>query len=390
MFSSRLPQGLHANRVTLAVEAARASRATLLDLTETNPTVVDLPCADRWHGAFDGPMVGRYEPEPFGLPSARQTIASHVGDEGRIQPEQIVLTASTSDAYSLLFKLLADSGDEVLMPRPSYPLFDLLTRLDNVRSVSYRLDGDAGWCLDRASLERALSVRTRAILIVSPNNPTGSMLRAADRDWLVGLAATHSLAIIADEVFAPYPLAAPRNAVSLSGEDRALVFTLGGLSKSAGMPQMKLAWTAVSGPRAILDEALSRLELIADTYLSVSTPVQLALPRLLDAGHVRRSAIAARLRENLETLRSVISGASSLTLLEPEGGWSAVVRVPAVQTEEELVVRLIERESVLVHPGYFFDFDDEAYLVVSLLPRPDVFAEAVKRVARACHAGAPA
>jgi aspartate/methionine/tyrosine aminotransferase len=228
------------------------------------------------------------------------------------------------------------------------------------------------------------------VLIVSPNNPTGSMLRAADRDWLVDLSASRGLAIIADEVFAPYPLAAPRDAVSLSGEDRVLVFALGGLSKSAGMPQMKLAWTVVGGPPEIVGEALSRLELIADTYLSVSTPVQVALPRLLDAGRARRTVLTARLRQNLDTLRSVVSGAPSLTLLEPDGGWSAVVRVPAIQAEEDLVIRLIESESVLVHPGYFFDFDDEAYLVVSLLPRPDVFEQGMKRVARFCHAGAPA
>jgi len=390
MFSSRLPQRLHANRVTLAVAAARGSRRTLLDLTETNPTVVGLPRPDEWGAIFDDPAVGRYHPEPFGLAAARELIAREEGGGRLIRPEHVVLSASTSEAYSLLFKLLADAGDEVSVPRPSYPLFDMLTRLDEVRTVSYRLDPAGAWGLDRASLEDSLTTRTRAVLVVSPNNPTGSMLRRSDREWLVELAAARDLAIIADEVFAPYPLAAPSDAASFMGEDRALVFTLGGLSKSAGLPQMKLAWTIASGPPALLHEALSRLDLIADTYLSASTPVQVALPRLIDAGRTRRAAIAGRLRQNLETLRGVGRDAPWLTLGEPHGGWSAVLRVPAIGAEEDLVIRLIEAESVLVHPGYFFDFDEEAYLVVSLLPRPEIFEEAVRRVARLCHTGAAA
>ena len=385
MFSSRLPQRIDANRVTAAVEAARASGATLLDLTETNPTAVGLPGPARWPNLFDHSEIGRYRPEPFGLLQARQAVAADASDAVQVRPDRVVLTASTSEAYSLLFKLLCNPGDEVLVPRPSYPLFDLLTTLDAVRPVAYRLDETGGWCLDRESVERALSPLTRAVLVVSPNNPTGSVLRAGDREWLVGLATARDLAIIADEVFAPYPLSVRRDAVSLLGEDRALVFTLGGLSKSAGMPQMKLAWTIVSGPPDNVGEALARLEIIADTYLSVSTPVQLALPQLLQAGRDLRAAIAARLQANLATLRAIVSGTPSLTLQEPDAGWSAVVRVPNIVSEEDLVIRLITNDSVLVHPGFFFDFEDEAYLVVSLLPPADVFAEAMTRVARSAN-----
>ena len=307
--------------------------------------------------------------------------------QGQCVPNKSCSTASTSEAYSLLFKLLCNPGDQVLVPRPSYPLFDLLTKLDDVEPVAYRLTAAGGWAVDRASVEEALSPRTRAVLVVSPNNPTGSMLGADDRDWLVGLAASRGLAIVGDEVFAPYPLSRRRDAVSLLGEDRALVFTLGGLSKSAGMPQMKLAWTIAGGPADLVREALARLEIIADTYLSVSTPVQLALPRLLTAGAQLRTAIAGRLQQNLATLRSIIGRAASLTLIEPEAGWSAVVRVPHILSEEDLVVRLIVNDSVLVHPGYFFDFDEEAYLVVSLLPHPEVFEQGITRMARACHLG---
>jgi aspartate/methionine/tyrosine aminotransferase len=280
----------------------------------------------------------------------------------------------------MLFKLLCDPGDAVLVPRPSYPLFDLLGALDAVRLVPYRLEADAGWAIDRADLERQLSPAARAIVVVSPNNPTGSRVSAGDRDWLVALARARGLAIVADEVFADYPLCPRPDAASFAGVPGALTFTLGGLSKFAGLPQVKLAWTIVSGPEEDVEPALARLEVIADTYLSVSTPVQVAAPRLLAAGRVVGDAIRERIARNFASLAAAAAWRPETTLLTPEGGWSAVLRVPAVAPEETIVRRLAAEVHVIVHPGYFFDFDREAYLVVSLLPQPEVFDDGVARV----------
>jgi aspartate/methionine/tyrosine aminotransferase len=282
----------------------------------------------------------------------------------------------------MLFKLLCDAGDEVLVPSPSYPLFELLTGLESVRAVTYRLDPHGGWCLDRRSVEAGLTTRTRAILIVSPNNPTGSVLHDDDREWLVALASERRVAIIADEVFAAYPLRLQRSSQSLTGEPRALTFTLGGLSKSAGLPQVKLGWMVLGGPEPRVAEARVRLEIIADTYLSVSTPVQVAASRLIEAGAIVRAQILARVRGNLDSLRDAVASEPALTLNEPEAGWSAVIRVPAIVPEDVLVLRLLREAAVLVHPGYFFDFDEEAFLVVSLLPPPSAFVEGIARIAR--------
>jgi alanine-synthesizing transaminase len=378
MFSSRLPSRIGANAFARSVAAARASGTALVDLTNTNPTSVGLVMPAEISTALADPAGVSYAPEPLGMLSARAAVAAEMGSG--IDPRHVVLTTSTSEGYAFLFKLLCDPGDEVLVPQPSYPLFDLLTTLEGVRPVPYRLDAQGAGCVDRASLEAAVSSRTRAILVVSPNNPTGSMLRRADAEWLVALAAARGLAIVADEVFASYPLTPPADAVSLLAESRVLVFTLGGLSKSAGLPQMKLAWIAASGPSPQLDEAMSRLEIIADTYLSVGTPVQLAASRLLAAGYRLRTAITGRLAENLAALRRLFPPASAIRLIEPHGGWSAVLRVPAILSEEALVLRLVDDRSVLVHPGYFFDFQEEAHLVVSLLPEPQVFREGLTRI----------
>ena len=382
MFSSRLPAALAPNTIARAVEAARTRGARLLDLTESNPTRVGLAYPEDLLRPLADPAGLRYAPEPFGLSSARDAVAAHVRQTARLDVEsgRIVLSASTSEAYAWLFKLLCDPGDEVLVPAPSYPLFESLASLDAVRLAPYRLDAHDGWSIDRESLTRALSPRTRAILVVSPNNPTGSWLRAADRAWLLDLAAARGLAVIADEVFADYPLRRGPEAVSVLGPSPALTFVLGGLSKSAGLPQMKLAWTVAGGPKALVDDALARLEVIADTYLSVSTPVQVAASRLLEAGRAIRAQIQSRIDTNLSTLARLAGPDSAITLPEPEGGWSAVVRVPAIESEEHLVLRLLDEASVWVHPGYFFDFETDAWLVISLLPEPDVFAEAVARL----------
>jgi aspartate/methionine/tyrosine aminotransferase len=379
MFSRRLP-GLQPNALTQAVARLRASGARLVDLTETNPTTVGLAYPDL-SDVLAGPGVSAYRPDPLGDTSAREVVATAFAAHGAVVPAtRCILTASTSEAYSFLFKLICEPGDEVLVPQPSYPLFDLLTRLDGVVPVPYQLDPAGAWSLGRESLEQAVTPRTRAVLIVSPNNPTGSMLRAADRDWLVEFAAARRVALIADEVFIDYPLVPREDVVSLAGEARVLTFTLGGLSKAAGLPQMKLAWIGVSGPDEDVDDAMTRLEIIADTYLSVATPVQLAAGRLMQAGLLIRSLIAARLQRNLAALRVWTRAHPAMGLTEPDGGWSAVLRIPAVLPEDTLVLRLLEDDGVLVHPGYFFDFDREAYLVCSLLPSPDVFDEGLARL----------
>jgi aspartate/methionine/tyrosine aminotransferase len=324
-----------------------------------------------------------YAPDPAGLATARAAVGAEYGRRGvRIDPARIVLTASTSEAYGWLFKLLCDAGDHVLVPQPSYPLFDWLTRLEAVEARPYRCEFHGAWTIDRATLEAAVTPRTRAVLVVSPNNPTGACLGAADREWLVPLCAARGLALIADEVFIDYPLTIDTRGCDIAGERRVLTFALGGLSKSVGLPQVKLGWIAVSGPNGDAAAAIERLHVIADTYLSVSTPVQVATPRLLDAGRAVRASIQARVTRNLAALRRAIAAHPSLALLPPEAGWSAVLRVPSTIGEEALVLRLLEDAHVLVHPGYFFDFPTEAYLVVSLLTSTSIFDEGMLRLVR--------
>lgn len=364
MFSSRLPRRLGANRLSDAVAAARRSGHRFIDLTETNPTRVGLAYPAGVTAWLGDPAGLGYSPDPLGVEPARRAVGP--------DPGRIVLTASTSEAYSFLFKLLCDPGDAVLVPRPSYPLFELLTRLDGIEDVPYRLDFHGGWVIDRDSVRAALTSRTRAILVVSPNNPTGSMITRDEREWLVALAVERGLAIIADEVFADYPHAPPAAAVSMAGESRVLTFTLGGLSKSAGLPQMKLAWIVANGPAPGLDETLERLAVIADSYLSVSTPVQLAAASLLAAGRTIRHAIRLRVARNLAALRAAADRAPVLTIYPPAGGWSAVVRVPAILSDDEFALSALAA-GVLVHPGYFFDLEGDGFLVLSLLPEPAAF-----------------
>lgn len=380
MFSSRLPARLRPSVLSQAASRARAAGTVRFDLTETNPTAVGLAYPPAIVDALANADALTYQPAALGTAGARRAVAA-AAYPAPLDPDRIMLTASTSEAYSFLFKLLCDPGDDVLVPHPSYPLFDLLTTLDGVHPSPYRLDAAGGWCLDRSSLEHAVSAATRAVLIVSPNNPTGSMVRRADREWLVGFARDRGLAVISDEVFADYPLAPHADVTTLRGERRVLTFTLGGLSKSAGLPQMKLAWTVVSGPDDLVGPALERLEIVADSYLSVSTPVQLAAAHLLQSGVTVRAAIHARLRQNLDTLRDVVRCAPAVTLHQPDGGWSAVLRVPAILSEEEWVLSLLGSHGVLAHPGYFFDLDAGVHLVISLLPELDVFEAGVSHIA---------
>ncbi len=384
MFSNRLPSDLATTRLADAVQRFRTSGRPLVDLTESNPTRAGFDYPD---GLF-APLADRrgltYAPSPFGSAEARQAVAADYARRGvDVAPDRIVLTTSSSEAYSLLFKTLADAGDEVLVPQPSYPLFDYLTRLDCVVPRPYALDYHGRWSIDFDSVERALTSRTRAIVIVSPNNPTGSYVRREELDRLAAIVAEREVAIIADEVFADYQLdtESASHAGHVTSRADVLTFALGGLSKSVGMPQVKLGWIAVAGPRAAVDAALRRLEHVCDTYLSVSTPVQGAAPDLLRSGAAVRAQIADRVRENYLALRTQTAAIPSCTVLESEGGWYGVLQVPSLESEQRLVLRLLD-DGVLVHPGYFYDFARESFLVVSLLPRGDVFRDGVARVLR--------
>lgn len=373
MFSSRTAWNGAQNRIAAAWEERRRAGGSLLDLTETNPTRVGLPMPEAEILSALGDARGmRYEPTPFGHAAARAAVAAYHG--GLVLAEQIVLTASTSEAYALLFKLLGDPGDRILAPVPSYPLFEYLAGLESLEITPYpcRWEGD-GWVIDLPEVERRMDARTRAILVVSPNNPTGALLRREEAARLLALCGDRGLALIADEVFADHVFGDPPGRLrSLAGRDEALVFVLSGLSKVCLLPQVKAAWIAASGPADLVGEALRRLEIVSDTYLSVNTPVQLALPRLLGLRDRIRVPLMDRLAANRAALEGAVRG-SAASLLAADGGWSAVVRVPRHPGEEERVLRLIAHHGLLAHPGFFFDFPGEAYLVVSLLgPEADL------------------
>ncbi|MFN7980466.1 MAG: pyridoxal phosphate-dependent aminotransferase [Vicinamibacterales bacterium] len=386
-FSRRMPADLQANALSDALSDARATGRTWLDLTESNPTRAGFDYPDDLLAPLADSRGLHYRPDALGAQVAREAVAADFARRGtQVRPEHVMLTVSTSDAYSVLFKLLCDPGDEVLIPQPSYPLFEHLTRLDSIVSLPYRLEYHGQWSIDVASIEAAMSPRTRAVLLVNPNNPTGSFVSANDVDRLAALCAARDVAIISDEVFADYGFRGSSliNGAPLVGRADVLGFTMGGLSKSVGLPQVKLAWTAVSGSADHVAAAMLRLELICDTYLSVSTPVQLALPELMARGAVIREQIQARVERNLSHGARLVAQWPSCSLLRADGGWSAVIRVPRLMTEEELVLNLLNEHGVLVHPGYFFDFAEESYVIVSLLVPEPVFIEGVTRVLHAC------
>lgn len=382
MFSSRVPGALNVNRLSAAVAAHRAAGRKLVDLTVTNPTMAGIGYDERILAPLAQPRAIVYQPEPFGSFAARAAVAADYARRGiSVAEDRIVLTASTSEAYSLLFKLLcAPCGDDVLVPAPSYPLFDHLTRLDGVRSRQYALEYHGRWELDLDSVDDAWTPDTRAVLAVSPNNPTGSMLSDSEFHELASRCAERDAALIVDEVFADYPFATSDRYGAVDSSRECLSFYLGGLSKSAGLPQVKLGWIRVDGPARLAAEALERLELICDTYLSVSTPVQIAAPALIDSGAETRRQILERIRVNHIGLGTAVQMDPAVELLAAEGGWSAVIRVPSRWSEEDLVLSLLADRDVLVHPGFFFDFAHESYLVLSLLPEPAVFADGVARV----------
>jgi alanine-synthesizing transaminase len=378
MFSHRVPIDRTPNRLHRAVERLRASGTPLIDLTLSNPTAAGISYPENLLTALASSASLRYDPAPLGLPRAREAVAATMD----VSPDRVVLTTSTSEAYSILFKLLCDPGDDVLVPQPSYPLLDYLAPLDAVRPVPYALEYHGRWSIDIDSVWAAATDRTRALVVVNPNNPTGSYLKRAELDALSEFCAKRDIVLVGDEVFFDFPLAESRapDAVRVIDQDTAVAVSLGGLSKAAGLPQLKLGWIALNGPAERTADLLERLEIICDTYLSVSTPVQVAAPALIEAGRQIRHDILERLRANAAALTRAGSCHPSIAILPIEGGWYADLRVPATRSEEDLVLELLDADNVLAHPGYFFNFPREAFVVISLLPPPDAFEAGVHRL----------
>ena len=384
MFSSRFHWDFRTNRLTQALEARRRDGARVLDLTESNPTRAGLVYPPEIVRAFDDPRMLVYEPSPAGAAEAREAVASYYAARGqRVETERILLTASTSEAYAWLFKLLSDAGDHVLVPRPSYPLFEFLANLESVEVRQYPLAYHGGWAIDLEALGAAVSERTRAVVLVNPNNPTGSYVKRAELQALSRLCAQRRIALVSDEVFSDYALGPDAERVStLVGVEECLAFSMSGLSKVAGLPQMKLGWIVASGPAKLRAEAIEKLEWIADTYLSVSTPVACAAARLLVSGALVQRQIRERTAANLAVAKEALAG-SAAGILAVEGGWYVTLRMPRIRGEEDWAIHLLSQEGVLTQPGFFYDFESEAFLIVSLLTAPEVFREGIARLRRA-------
>ncbi|MEQ1886411.1 MAG: pyridoxal phosphate-dependent aminotransferase [Bryobacteraceae bacterium] len=380
-FPSRVQWEEHPNALTRLLREKRNAGAEILDLTESNPThaALDYPSGQILSALAD-PAAMQYDPNPSGLYSAREAVSRYYAGHGAdVSPSRILLTASTSEAYAYLFKLLTSPGDEVLVPRPSYPLFEYLAAMEAVRVRQYPLRYDGAWHIDFAALGELAGERTRAIVVVNPNNPTGSYLKKEEWWRLESFAAERNIAVLSDEVFADYSLLEdPDRVTTLVGACDALTFVMSGLSKVAGLPQMKLGWIVAAGPGH--EAAVPRLEWIADTFLSVSTPIQVALPRVLSASATVRQQIRIRTQTNLAILHKAVRQNTPCHVLPAEGGWYAVLRVPNTMSEEARAIELLAADNVLVQPGFFYDFESEAFLVLSLLTPAEIFSEGVRRI----------
>src|SRR6266567_2037663 len=368
MFAKRTNWNLAPNRLSVALAAHRAAGKPLLDLTISNPT----ECGFQYDGsailqALSNPAALCYEPNPRGLESARRAVVGYYAERNVVVPiEDIFLTTSTSEAYSYVFRTLCNPGDELLIPSPSYPLFDFLAEIQDVKLARYPLFYDHGWQTDFHSMEQAVTPRTRGVIVVHPNNPTGHFTKRAEVSKLNAICTAREIAIIADEVFLDFSLEENRPE-SFAANQGALTFTLSGLSKISGLPQMKAAWVVVSGPQPWKREALARLEVIADTYLSVNAPVQLAVPTFLEQRHAFQKQLMSRVRRNLAELDRQLARQKACRRLTVEGGWYAVLRVPATRSDEDLAIELLTTKGVYVHPGHFYDFPSDGYLVLSLI-----------------------
>jgi alanine-synthesizing transaminase len=380
-YSNRLSWPVSANRFARLLAEKKEARVPILDLTNSNPTsLLSYP-----HAAITAdlgsPHDFSYCPNPFGSEQAREAVSTYYRERGWDVPvSRIALAASTSEAYSFLFKLLCNPGDEILVPVPSYPLFEYLAALENVHAVPYTLRYDGSWFLDFDHLSKQISTSSRAIVLVNPNNPTGSFLKNHERPQLVELANRKNIPLISDEVFMDFEFEPRTQRVrTLVDETATLSFTLSGLSKAAGMPQMKLAWIVLNGREKDRMEARGRLELLLDTYLSVNTPVQIALPKLFETGAKIRAELQERCCQNLVLANDLLRD-SPLHPLHTEGGWSTIVRLPSMLEEEDWLYRLLQQENVLLQPGYFFDMSSGSYAVASLITEPRAFREGIEKL----------
>jgi alanine-synthesizing transaminase len=381
MFAKRTNWDLTPNRLSGALAAHRAAGKPLLDLTVSNPT----ECRFEYDStaildALRNPAALAYEPNPRGLESARRAVAGYYADRGEnISVEDIFPTTSTSEAYSYIFRMLCDPGDELLIPSPSYPLFDFLAEMQDVNLVRYPLLYDHGWQIDFHALEQAITPRTRGVIVVHPNNPTGHFVKRAEMAKLNSICSAREMTIIADEVFFDFILEGEQPA-SFAANRGAPTFALSGLSKICGLPQMKAAWLIASGPQEWKREALARLEVIADTYLSVNAPVQLAIPKFLELRHGFQNQVMSRVQCNLAELDRQLAAQRSVSRLKVEGGWCAVLRVPATRSDEDLAIKLLSTHGVSVHPGHFYDFPSGDHVVLSLLTPNEIFGAGMKRL----------
>jgi aspartate/methionine/tyrosine aminotransferase len=383
MFSKRTEWKLTPNRFAQTQADLRSAGMEVLDLSISNPTRAGFHFDEEAIlGSLVVPEVMDYDPQSKGLLTAREAVAHYYRDahEGYdVDPESVILTTSTSEAYSYIFRLLCNPGDELLVAKPSYPLFEFLGDLENVKLASYPLLYDHGWQIDFPSLYRAVNHHTRGVLVVHPNNPTGSYVKQNELANLNHFCKEYDLALIVDEVFLDYAHdGATRNTFALNSD--VLTFTLSGLSKISGLPQMKVAWAITSGPEERKREALARLEVIADTYLSMNAPLQWATPALLAQRKGFQPLLLDRVRTNLQELDHQLSHQKTCERLDVEGGWYVVLRVPATQSDEELSLDLLRKVAVLVHPGHFYDFPRDGYLVLSLITPTASFREGVSRI----------
>ncbi len=391
MFSTRTNWPLKPNRLSELLCERRSRKLPILDLTESNPTHCGLAFdAEEILTPLRNSRALTYQPDPRGLRAAREAVARYYCERGvELHPDQIFLTTSTSEAYSFVFRLLANPGDQILSPQPSYPLFDFLGALNDVEMVPYPLVYHDGWQVDLDALSARCGPRSRAVLVVHPNNPTGSFSKRPELGRMGEACRRNNAALVADEVFSDYGFEMDAERVATHAqESEALTFTLNGLSKICALPQMKLGWIVVNGPRELQREALARLEVIADTYLSVSAPVALAAPQWLAHRRDIQSEILERVQANLCKLDKFLVPGLPVSRLKVEGGWYAILRVPSIRSDEDWAAELLVQEGVSVHPGHFYDFPSEGFLVVSLLPARDVFADALGRViSRICAGG---
>jgi alanine-synthesizing transaminase len=383
MFSQRTAWRLTPNRFTEAQREIAAAGREVLDLTVSNPTRAGLRYDEgSILNSLTNPKVLDYDPQPRGLRSAREAVAAYYREQHQasdIDPDSLVLNTSTSEGYSHVFRLLCNPSDEVMVPKPSYPLFEFLADLQDVKLVPYPLIYDHGWQIDFPSIHKGVTGRTRAIVVVHPNNPTGSHVSKTERSALNKVCRKHNLSLIVDEVFLDYAHDGVPRPTFAANQD-ALTFTLSGLSKISGLPQMKLAWIATSGPKDLVNTALARLEVIADTYLSMSAPIQLATPVLLQQRKSIQPQLLNRLRTNLKELDRQLAQQKNCRRLDVEGGWYAVLRVPVTQSDEEIAIDILRKLSVLVHPGHFYDLPNDGYLVLSLITPTEDFGQGIGRI----------